>query len=57
MPTLAARTGLVIYGATGFTGRQIAELAAQRWAQQPARRPGALWAQPPLLAGRDVEKL
>ncbi len=57
MPTPAARTGLVIYGATGFTGRQIAELAAQRWAQQPARRPGALWAQPPLLAGRDVEKL
>lgn len=57
MPTDATRSGLVIYGATGFTGRQIAELAAQRMANQPARQPGALWTQPPMLAGRDTEKL
>lgn len=52
-----ARSGLVIYGATGFTGRLIAELAAQRWHARPARGGSPLWARPPLLAGRDADKL
>ncbi|MBI1396494.1 MAG: hypothetical protein GC151_10990 [Betaproteobacteria bacterium] len=51
------RQGLVVYGATGHTGALIASFAAARW--QAARRRGAepLWAEPPLLAGRDATRL
>lgn len=47
---------LLIYGATGFTGRLIALEAKRAWLEGGRDR-GSAWQRPPVLAGRDAAKL
>lgn len=56
MPAAHRGRGLVVYGATGHTGRLIAARAAACWRHARSRRE-PLWASPPLLAGRSPGRL
>ncbi len=51
------KNAVLIYGATGYTGRLIALRARDRWLADQGSASPRTWTRPPRLGGRDAQKL